>query len=605
MVTGSGFKPCFPLIGGSAACFLLLSGLLAESGSPAPRVDFNLEVRPILSDNCFACHGPDEKKRQFELRLDTPEGPFQERDLGGPVIVPGDSASSMLYRRVTSENAAWKMPPESSGRELSDRQVELIKSWIDQGAEYLGHWAFQSPKRPARPQVERTSWPRNPIDSFVLAELEKRGVSVSEEADGATLIRRVTYDLTGLPPSIEEVEAFLKDDSPDAYQKVVDRLLESPHYGERMAVDWLDLARYADTHGYNIDSGRDMWLWRDWVINAFNRNLPFDQFTIEQLAGDLLPDPTQDQLIATGFNRNHMINFEGGAIPEEYLNEYVANRVNTTATVWMGLTMRCAQCHDHKYDPIKQRDFYRFYGFFNNIEEQGLDGKFGNAKPFLRVPSPDQQRREKNLEGQVADLEAVLEEAGADQLHEDWLPDALTQFPPVSYEGLKAHYEFDGHFADTSGNYHHASPSSEFVKHGPGRVGKSVSLDGETFVDLGNAALLAADQPFTIALWFLPGGNAPGYLLSRRDPLNQERGYGIFFGEEVARPPVRFFTPFSFRMIQEWPEEKLVRPVRIRSRTEDSGDQELGQRELLAEHTHERDRAAFAEEHRILAKVVP
>ena len=558
MVTGSGFRTCLPLIGGGVSCFLLLSGLLAESGSSTPEVDFNLEVRPILSDNCFACHGPDQKKRQFELRLDTPEGPFQERDFGGPVVVPGDSASSMLYRRVTSENAAWKMPPASSGKELSDQQVDLIKSWIDQGAEYQGHWAFQTPERPALPEVERTSWPRNPIDRFVLAQLEKRGVSVSQEAAATTLIRRVTYDLTGLPPSLEEVEAFLKDDSPDAYEKVVDRLLESPHYGERMAVDWLDVARYADTHGYHIDSHRDMWLWRDWVINAYNRNMPFDQFTIDQLAGDLLPDPTADQLIATGFNRNHMINYEGGAIPEEYLNEYVVDRVNTTAMTWMGLTMGCARCHDHKYDPITQRDFYRFYAYFNNIEEQGLDGYTGNARPFLKVPSPDQQRREEDLKEQIETLKAVLKEGGADELSQEWQQQALGQFPVPSHDSLLAHYEFDGHFADTSGNYHHAHPSSEFVRNQAGRVGQSINLDGETFVDLGAAAQLTGERPFTIALWLFPAGNAEGYLLSRRDPDQGERGFGIFFGDQVVPVPGQPGTPFSFRMIREWPHQALT-----------------------------------------------
>ena len=558
MVTGLGFRPCRALIAGGGVGVLLLSGLVAESGSPAPEVDFNLEVRPILSDNCFAYHGPDQKKRQFELRLDTPEGPFQKRDFGGPVIVPGDAATSMLYRRVTSENAAWKMPPASSGRALSDRQVELIKSWIDQGAEYPGHWAFQTPKRSVLPKVENTSWPRQPIDRFVLAKLEKRGVSVSAEADRETLIRRVTYDLTGLPPSLQEVEAFLHDDSPEAYQKVVDRLLESPHYGERMAVDWLDAARYADTHGYHIDSHRDMWLWRDWVINAYNRNMPFDQFTIDQLAGDLLPDPTQDQLIATGFNRNHMINFEGGAIAEEYLNEYVVDRVNTTAMTWMGLTMGCARCHDHKYDPISQREFYRFYAYFNNIEEQGLDGYTGNARPFLRVPSPDQHRREEDLKEEIEALTTVLKEGGADELNQEWQPQALGQFPVPSHDGLLAHYEFDGHFADTSGNYHHARPSSEFVKSQGGRVGQSINLDGETFVDLGTAAQLTGDRPFTIALWLLPGGNSEGYLLSRRDPDQSERGFGIFLGDEVLPVPGQLATPFSFRMIREWPDQALT-----------------------------------------------
>ena len=347
-------------------------------------VDFNRDIRPILSDNCFFCHGPDEKQRMAGLRLDTKEGAFAKDG----VLIPGDSAKSRLFRRVSAHQPAAKMPPPASGKSLNEAQIALFAKWIDQGAKWEQHWAYEPPVRSAPPAAKNKGWARNEIDRFILSRLEREGLKPSPEADRATLLRRVSYDLAGLPPTPSEVDAVLSDKSPNAYEKQVDRLLALPRYGERMAMHWLDLARYADTHGYHIDSHRDMWPWRDWVIRAFNRNMPFDQFTIAQIAGDLLPNPTTDQKVATGFNRNHMINYEGGAIPEEYLVEYVVDRVEATSAVWMGMTMGCARCHDHKYDPIKQKDFYQFFAFFNNVDEKGLDGRAGNAEPFVQLPSP-------------------------------------------------------------------------------------------------------------------------------------------------------------------------------------------------------------------------
>jgi hypothetical protein len=371
------------------------------------QIDFAREVRPILSDNCFACHGPDEKTRMAGLRLDTREGLFVQRETN-PILKPGDAVGSRLFARIIHEKPAMRMPPPASGRSLSTKDIDTIRKWIDQGAQWNTHWAYTAPVQPEPPMVKSSKWARNPIDQFILARLERESLKPSPEADKATLIRRVTFDLTGLPPTTDEIAAFAKDRSPDAYEKVVDRLLASPTYGERMAMQWLDLARYSDTHGYHIDSHRDMWPWRDWLIGAFNRNMPYNEFTIEQLAGDLLPNATRDQKIASGFNRNHMINFEGGAIPEEYLNEYIVDRVDTVSTVWMGMTMGCARCHDHKYDPIKQKEFYQLYAFFNRVPEKGLDGRAGNAEPFLTLPTPEQEVKVKELEAAIKAHEKAL-----------------------------------------------------------------------------------------------------------------------------------------------------------------------------------------------------
>ncbi|MEK6235569.1 MAG: DUF1549 domain-containing protein, partial [Planctomycetales bacterium] len=306
------------------------------ANEPIPsQVEFSRDVRPILSDTCYQCHGPDEKKREADLRLDRKEGAFADLD-GRVPVKPGKPDDSELFRRITSNDPDERMPPPDADRQLTPRQTEIIRKWIDQGAQWQEHWSFVSPERPSPPKVQRKSWPRNGIDPFVLARLERAGLSPTKEAAKTTLIRRATLDLIGLPPTPREVADFLADDSPDAYEKVVDRLLASPRYGEHMAFRWLDAARYAETSGYQNDGPRVMWRWRDWVIDAFNKNMPFDQFTIEQIAGDMLPDPNLEQRIATGFNRNHRGNAEGGVIAEEFQVEYVVDRVETTFTVWLG-----------------------------------------------------------------------------------------------------------------------------------------------------------------------------------------------------------------------------------------------------------------------------
>src|SRR5579871_6031797 len=395
---------------GALVLVRLLSAAPGEA--PAKPVDFDREIRPILAENCFTCHGPDDKQRMAKLRLDTKDGLFA-------VLAPGKSGESKLYQRITAAEKAKRMPPPFAERFPNPKQVELIRRWIDEGAKWEMHWSYVAPKRPEPPAVNEKAWVRNPIDNFVLARLESEGLKPSPEADKVTLLRRVTFDLTGLQPAPAEVDAFLRDKSAGAYEKVVDRLMASPQYGERMAMQWLDLARYADTHGYHIDSQRDMWKWRDWVIDAFNRNMPFNRFGIEQLAGDLLPGATVEQRLATGFNRNHMVDYEGGAIPEEYQVEYVADRVDTTANVFMGLTLGCARCHDHKYDPISQKDYYRFFGFFNTVAEKGLDGKFGNAAPLLELPTAAQASQHAWLQQAIAEHEAALPEKETKPLLDD------------------------------------------------------------------------------------------------------------------------------------------------------------------------------------------
>lgn len=517
-------------------------------------VEFNRHIRPILSDNCFACHGPDEKQRQEGLRLDTREGIFEDR-YEYRIVVPGDPATSKLFSKITAAQDSQRMPPLKSGKKLTKEQIELIRQWIEQGAKWEEHWAFVPPRRAELPAVKNRNWPRNPIDHFILARLEQNGLKPSVEADRVTLMRRVTLDLTGLPPTPAEVDAFLADRSPEAYEKLVDRLLQSPHYGERMAMKWLDLARYADTHGYHIDSHRDMWLWRDWVIDAYNRNLPFDRFTIEQLAGDLLPDATLEQKIATGFNRNHMINFEGGAIPEEYQNEYLVDRVNTTATVWMGLTMTCARCHDHKYDPIRQQEFYRFYAFFNDIPEKGLDGRTGNAEPYVQVPDMAQKSGLQELSARIAGLEKALPEERVDSLLAEW--ERTAHLPPPSGSGLVAHYELDGHLSDTSGHYRHGEEGKGEVTYAEGKVKKAARFDGETWVTLGDTADFEGADSFSIALWINPGGRKKMPVLARVEESAGLRGYAIWMDEPEPLPYARKAAPLIVNLIHVWPDNAI------------------------------------------------
>ena len=372
------------------AVSLTICSTLEAADPPLPdTVGFNRDIRPILSNLCYHCHGPDKTNRQAKLRFDTRGGLFAQRD-DHHVVVPGKPGSSTIYQRITAADADKRMPPADSGLSLTPHQARLIQKWIAQGAPWQPHWSFIAPARPRLPRVSRPEWPRNAIDHFVLARLDREGLPPSPEADRTTLLRRLHLDLTGLPPTPRRVLAFLADSRPAAYQREVDRLLASPRTGEHLAVSWLDAARYADTSGYQNDGPRSMWRWRDWVLEAINGNMPFDQFTIEQLAGDLLPNPTLGQLIATGFNRNHRGNSEGGVIPEEFQVEYVVDRVDTTATVWLGLTLKCARCHEHKYDPIPQREFYRVFAYFNNIPENGRAIKEGNSPPYIKAPTPAQ-----------------------------------------------------------------------------------------------------------------------------------------------------------------------------------------------------------------------
>ncbi len=373
---------CFATTLFAAGLAVLCGAAKAESASDAASqrpLQFNRDIRPILADACCQCHGPDEANRQAELRLDQREDVLKPRD-GYSIVVPGKPEQSELFTRISSDDETTQMPPADHARQLKASEVELLKRWIEEGAEYETHWSFLTPACPSAPSVERSTWPQNPIDHFVLARLEREKLAPSPPADRVTLLRRVTLDLTGLPPTPEEVDAFLGDRDPCAYERVVDRLLASSRYGERMASLWMDAARYADSGGYQGDLPRTMWPWRDWVVRAYNDNMPFDQFTIEQLAGDLLPNPTADQLIATGFNRNHRINDEDGIILEEFRTEYVADRVDTTAAVWLGLTVGCARCHDHKFDPITQKDYYSFFAYFNSVDEVGRGN--GNSQPL-------------------------------------------------------------------------------------------------------------------------------------------------------------------------------------------------------------------------------
>jgi hypothetical protein len=535
--------PAFPLIGLSAllACMVVPAALSAAEGgkmTAAAPVDFGRDIKPILSENCFACHGFDPAQRKADLRLDTPEGAFKALKSGGKAVVANDTAASELMKRVIATNAL-RMPPASTGKKLSAEQIELLRRWIEQGARYAAHWAFTAPKQPPVPAVRNRAWPLNPIDRFILARLEKAGLKPSPVADRRTLIRRLTLDLTGLPPTPAEVEGFLGDPAPGAYERLVDRLLASPHYGERMALEWLDLARYADTHGYHIDSHRDMWPWRNWVIGAFNDNKPYDRFVVEQLAGDLLPNPTLDQKIATGFNRNHPINFEGGAIPEEYQTAYVLDRVDTTATAFMGLTMRCAQCHDHKYDPLTQREFYQFYAYFNNIAEQGLDGQRGNAAPFMKAPTAEQQAQLDSCDRQIAMLDEALKKTAASAAPslaawEQRAAGSASSVPAVS-TGLVAHYGLDeagGQLLDAAGRP--AGTVRGAVNRAPGKFGTALTFDGSTHVDLDTTIDFERTSVFSYGAWVYPTSKEALTVLSRMDDSAGFRGWDLYLGDGKA-----------------------------------------------------------------------
>jgi mono/diheme cytochrome c family protein len=405
---------------------LLAPLLAAASLAQAEPLRYNRDIRPILSDACFACHGPDTANQKGGLRLDVREFALKPAKSGEEAIVPGDAGKSPLISRIESGDRDEVMPPPKAHKAVTPEQRAKLRQWINEGATYEKHWAFIPPASPNPPATRQVDWPRNALDRFILERLEAAGLSPAPEASREVLIRRVTLDLTGLPPTPTEVDAFLADTAPDAYERVVERLLKSPHYGERMAVDWLDAARYADTNGYQVDRDRELWPWRDWVIRAFNDGKAFDEFTVEQIAGDLLPGATLEQKVATGFHRNHMLNEEGGVIGEEFLAEYTADRVETTAAVWLGQTFNCARCHDHKYDPFTQRDFYSLKAFFHNIPERGVgiysNAVRTNAPPFVKLPAPEIEPQLTALQIQleaVNDKLAALAKSASDGV-EDW-----------------------------------------------------------------------------------------------------------------------------------------------------------------------------------------
>ncbi|MBA3438786.1 MAG: DUF1553 domain-containing protein [Pyrinomonadaceae bacterium] len=504
-----------------------------EGHSGQSTISFNRDIRPIFSDTCFQCHGPDKGTRMAGLRLDIREEATKKTKSGVIPITPGKPEESEIIRRIFANDAAEVMPPVSAHKVLTLAQKETIKRWVAEGAKYEGHWTYQPLKRPVVPEIRNPqSAIRNPIDAFVQARLQKEGLHQSPEADRATLIRRVSLDLTGLPPEVAEVDAFLGDKSPNAYEKVVDRLLASPRYGERMAFRWLDAARYADTNGYQRDDERYMWRWRDWVIEAFNRNLPYDKFTIEQLAGDLLPNATLDQKIATGFNRNHRGNSEDGIVPEEYAVEYVVDRVDTTSTIFMGLTVACARCHDHKYDPLAQKEYYRLYAYFNSIPENGRATRLGNSPPFIAAPTLAQQQQLQQLEAQIAAAERRVAQhetplqaakgawekslAGAQPQH--WFPS----------ENLVARFALD----EAGERFKSGTPKIQ-----PGRIDGAAEFDGKIFLDAGQVAKFDYEDKFTLSTWVYPTSEQGGAIITRAgDAVSQAdqsagarmgKGYGL------------------------------------------------------------------------------
>jgi hypothetical protein len=502
----------------------ILAGLFLAWPAAAQKVEFNRDIRPILSDKCFTCHGPDQANRKSPLRLDIESAAKAELGRGRFALVPGNPGRSEVYRRITSENKVLRMPPEYLGRErLKDGEIELIRRWIERGAEYQQHWSLIPPKRPAPPEVRDGSRVRNEIDRFVLSRLEREGLQPSPEADRATLIRRVALDLTGLPPDPRDVQE-------GEYEAIVDRLLASPRYAEHMAVRWLEAARYADTNGYQTDGPREMWRWRDWVIDAFQRNMPFDRFTVEQIAGDLLPHAALSQKIATAFHRNHRTSAEGGIVDEEFRVEYVADRVDTTGTVWMGLTVGCARCHDHKYDPITQKEYYQLFAFFNNVPEKGFVYNFGNEEPYIKAPLPEQQRRLDELDRQAAEAEAKVRslEGKTARAQRKW----ERRLKPLAWEL-------------TAGQ----------VYHNPLEGG--TRFDGQHFIEAGkDIAKFDYRDPFTFAARIKPE-SGDGAILSRAEDYFEGQGHALYLVEGKLRLHVIFrWTDLGMRI-------ETAQPVKI------------------------------------------
>jgi mono/diheme cytochrome c family protein len=513
--------------------------------APAAPIDFARDIRPILSDQCFTCHGPDAAKRKGDLRLDLKASAMGPAKSGEVAIVPGETEKSELLRRIRSTDPDEVMPPPTESKRLKPGQAELLAQWVAEGAQWTGHWAFE----PVKPVTVPELGAKNPIDAFVQSRLAREGLQPAPEEDPARLLRRVSLDLTGLPPSVAEVDAFIEAASRDreaALSAAVDTLLASPHFGERLAVPWLDLARYGDTSGYHNDSLRDMWLWREWVINAFNAGLPFDQFTIEQIAGDMLPNATIDQKVASGFHRNVMTSDEGGLIEQEYLNLYIVDRVATTGVTWLGMTVACAQCHDHKYDPITQKDFYQVYAFFHNVPENGKDGvRDRNPQPFLPVPSAAQRAEQQRLDGEIAAAGAREQELAAalDAQQADWerrLAVAAQPTEPAA-PAVIIPLDADGRGAGEDGQTIEGAIKGDGT-FAEGVAGQSYGVEKTGWIEFGDTFDFEKDQAFTVAAWLRlrPEGGSP---FGKMESSATTRGWDVEF--HGTKP--------SFHLISHWP----------------------------------------------------
>lgn len=511
---------------------LAVALLFLFAASVPAAVNFQSEVRPLLSDKCFQCHGPDPATRIAELRLDRKEGLLGQRPNGTPVV-PGDPESSLLYQRIIHHDPVLRMPPEYSRKSLDPNEVETLRAWIEEGAEWTGHWSFQIPKRPALPAVRDVDWSRNPIDRFILARLESEHLAPAPEANRRALARRAALDVTGLPPKPNLLAPFLADQEPGAYQRYLDRLFSSKAYGEHRARYWLDAARYADTHGIHIDNYREMWPYRDWVIKAFNRNLPFDQFTLEQVAGDLLDNPTMDQLIASGFHRCNATTNEGGVIPEEYEVIYAKDRADTTGTVFLGLTVGCATCHDHKFDPITQRDFYAMTAFFRNTTQYVMDGNISDTPPFIIVPREEDRERYAELTSSLRDTRASLNgfAKSPGERFEAWLTAGtyarLTA--PLGANGPSLHATAT-HVSGGGSNEEVVLKEGVAVSGGPAENLDAFEFSGDGYVEL-PASEINTDNAFSIALWVRHPQEAGSYVVaSQTDPDDKMRGWKLTLG---------------------------------------------------------------------------
>jgi mono/diheme cytochrome c family protein len=526
--------------------------LLASSASAGDKLEYNRDIRPILAENCFACHGPDSASRKADLRLDQREAAIKTG-----AITPGKIDESELISRITSDDPDQVMPPAKLKRVLSPEQKDALKRWIADGAEYQPHWSLIAPKRPQPPDVKQSAWVRNPIDRFVLAKLEARGLQPAPEADRRTLIRRLSLDLTGLPPSPGDVDAFVNDSAPNAYDQLVERLLASPRWGEHRGRYWLDYARYADTHGIHFDNYRENWAYRDWVIRAFNRNLPFDQFATEQLAGDLLPNHSLDQEIGSGFNRCNITTNEGGAIDDEYLVLYTRDRTETTAQVFLGLTAGCAVCHDHKFDPLSQKEFYELAAFFNNTTQRAMDGNIKDTPPIVFVPLSDDQKRWKEVDHEAKDAKAKVEErkkvARAD--FDSWLSSASASAmtTTIPADGLKLHAPLTEGDGKSTQVFVDSEPRT--IELGGDLAWKTGHVSSHAYqskpggvVELADAGDFERDQGFSYGAWVqIPKGAGSAALIARMDESNDYRGWDIWLeGGKVGS-----------HIIHKWPDDAL------------------------------------------------